>query len=77
LERLIAEAAHEALKLLVVFDAEGEDWDGHTGPEGVPYTVALPTNRGGPTHYAYVRNQQLVPAANELVNFKPEVVGRM
>jgi hypothetical protein len=40
-EWAVAEATDEALELLVVYDAEREDWGGDTLAEGVPDAVAF------------------------------------
>jgi hypothetical protein len=74
---LVAEAAHEALEFLVVYNAEREDRSRDTLAEGVPHFVAFLTHRGGPAYDANVRDQYLVPTSHVLVNFKPEVVGRV
>lgn len=44
LKGLVAEAADEALELLVVLDAEREDWSGDTLAKGIPHSVAFFTH---------------------------------
>lgn len=77
LKGLIAKASYEALELLVVYDTERVDRSGDTRPESVPHTVALFAYRRGPALYMHMGYEQLVPTAHELINFKPEVVGRV
>lgn len=75
LERLIAKAAHEALELVVVYDAKGEDGCSHTGPKSVPDAVTLFADRGGPALDMQMHYQQLVPNAPVLIHLEPKVVG--
>jgi hypothetical protein len=72
LKGLIAERAHEARELVVVYSAEREDGGSDTRPEGVPHTVALPPYARGPTLYMDVSYEQLVPAARVFVYLEPK-----
>jgi len=73
---LVAEAAHEALELVVVLDTKSEDGCGDTLTERIPHSVALLPHRGRPAYDADMRYQQLIsPDPLVLIHLEPEVVG--
>ena len=74
LKWLVAEAAHEALELIVVYNAEREEWGCDTRTEHSPHGVALLMNRGGPADYSHMGDEKLVPASHVLIHLEPKVV---